>query len=256
MHLPDSNRGSVPERFHSYIAGLRENTHGNAARMARYPSLSSNAFYDPSSFPLARALEESASEIVKEFAALRPSDFHRESEAIARTGDWDIFMLFERGKINEQNCQACPITSKTIFENGGMQTLSGLAYFSRLAPGTRIAPHAGPTNVRLRCHLGIKVSPFAGIRVDGQERSWTEGKCLVLNDALQHEAWNLGGEERVVLVVDLWHPDLTSVEVELLEGLQRYAFAHAENLTKYWEKNDRARTAGLIESGSNGAVSK
>ena len=254
--VPSDETASVPERFQAYIAGFGKDAQGSrGGRMRLYPGLSAHPFYDAASFPLATALERSAAAIIKEFAALRPSDFHREAERIPREGSWDIFTLFERGRVDEEHCRACPITSNIILANGGMQTLSGSAYFSRLAPGTKIAAHTGPTNMRLRCHLGIKVSPLAGIRVDGQERSWTEGKCLVLNDLLLHEAWNHGDEERVVLVVDFWHPDLTGVEVDLLEGLQRYAHSHAMNLTKYWQNNERARNETLIESGSNGAAS-
>ena len=65
----------------------------------------------------------------------------------------------------------------------------------------------------------------------------------LINDALPHEAWNESSAERIVLVVDLWHPDLTAEEIELLSGLQSYAYANAENLAKYWKSNGTAREA-------------
>jgi aspartyl/asparaginyl beta-hydroxylase (cupin superfamily) len=227
------------DRFGKYVAAFRDTS--RSPRLQLYPDISADAFYDRALFPLAIALEQKAAGICREYEALERHEFHSESENIARDGNWDVLMLHERGKRNEPICIACPQTMEALASDGCMRTLSGLAYFSRLAPGTKIAEHRGPTNMRLRCHLAIKVPPKSGLRVGGIEKTWEVGKCLVFNDALPHEAWNLGDDERVVLVVDLWHPDLTGMEVELLEGLQRYAFAHARNLEGYWEKNDRAR---------------
>jgi aspartyl/asparaginyl beta-hydroxylase (cupin superfamily) len=231
-----------PSRFQEYVDGFRTNYTAKTARMTRYPRLSENAFYDAQSFGLARALEDASTAIIEEFGALSRSHFHQESERIARDGEWDVMMLLERGKLNEQNCDLCPHTVRTIIHNGAMMGPSGLAYFSRLGPRTRIASHTGPTNLRLRCHLGIAIPDGdTGIKVAGESRKWREGECLVLNDALAHEAWNDSDAERIVLVVDLWHPDLTMEEVELLEGLQRYSQSNAENLMKYWKMNEVAR---------------
>jgi len=37
-----------------------------------------------------------------------------------------------------------------------------------------------------------------------------------------------------VLIVDLWHPDLTPAEIAFLEGLHRYGAHQADSLTAYW----------------------
>lgn len=34
------------------------------------------------------------------------------------------------------------------------------------------------------------------------------GKCLVFDDSYEHEVWNRTEGERVLLLFDLWHPDL------------------------------------------------
>lgn len=36
----------------------------------------------------------------------------------------------------------------------------------------------------------------------------------------EHEAWHEGDDTRVVLIVDVWHPDLTDAEVRFLGTLQ------------------------------------
>ncbi|HZN40299.1 MAG TPA: aspartyl/asparaginyl beta-hydroxylase domain-containing protein [Planctomycetota bacterium] len=35
---------------------------------------------------------------------------------------------------------------------------------------------------------------------------WRPGCCLILDDTVEHEAWNHGSEDRVVLTVTLAHP--------------------------------------------------
>jgi aspartate beta-hydroxylase len=62
----------------------------------------------------------------------------------------------------------------------------------------------------------------------------------VFDDYFEHEAWNHTDEDRLVLIVDLWHPGLSETEVMLLEGLQGYAHSHAERLARYWSANARA----------------
>ena len=91
---------------------------------------------------------------------------------------------------------------------------TGHAFLSVLAPGTHILPHCGPCNYRLRLQLGLRV-PEAGcsIRVGGETRAWREGEVLVLDDAFEHEVWNDSGEPRVILIVDVWHPDFSDAEV-------------------------------------------
>jgi aspartyl/asparaginyl beta-hydroxylase (cupin superfamily) len=39
-----------------------------------------------------------------------------------------------------------------------------------------------------------------------------EGEVLAFDDAFEHEVWNNSTRTRVVLVVDLWHPNLLAKE--------------------------------------------
>ena len=87
---------------------------------------------------------------------------------------------------------------------------NGALEISILNAGAHIVKHCGPTNHRIRLHLGISV-PATGARINvgGEERGWVEGKVLVLDDSFEHEVWNDSGEPRVVLIADVWHPGLT-----------------------------------------------
>jgi Aspartyl/Asparaginyl beta-hydroxylase len=226
---------ALPRRFQNYIAGLR--TNHQQPRMTTYPGLRSMPWHDPQQFGVVRDLEAIADKVAAEVHALAAGAFQDEAENINRSGRWSVLFLYERGRKNEHNCSLCPQTVAVIEANRTVLSLGGLAYFSLLEPDTHIAPHKGPTNLRLRCHLGIDVPAGCGLRVGGIARTWEEGRCLVFDDSCTHEAWNDSDRPRVVLVVDLWHPDLSDDEVALLSGLHRYATATGIGLIRYWNRN-------------------
>ena len=95
-----------------------------------------------------------------------------------------------------------------------------MALFSKLTPGTRIPPHNGVLNTRLICHLPIIVPENCGaLRVGNEERAWVEGQTLIFDDSIQHEAWNHSKEERVVLLFEIWRPELNEEERQLVTWL-------------------------------------
>jgi len=237
--MPDNT--TLPPRFAEYISGVRRPE--QALRMLEYPGLTALPWHEAAEIALARDLEEHATAILQEYRALDSNAFHSEADGIPREGAWDIFLLFERGRRRDENCSRCPITTEIIERHRSVRSLAGLAYFSRLAPHSRVAAHRGLTNMRLRCHLGIDVPSGCGITVDGTTRTWESGKCIVFDDYFSHEVWNDSDRSRIVLIVDLWHPDLTDEEVELLDGLQSYVLHAGRDLRRYWARNEAARRA-------------
>jgi aspartyl/asparaginyl beta-hydroxylase (cupin superfamily) len=245
--LPDSGSQDVGlARFHRYIESFADSS--NDLRRRRYPSLTSLAWHDPAQFSIVPALEKEYEGIRREILALRRADFQREGEKIDRSGSWDVFFFYELGRKNVDNCAKCPLTTDIIEGHNTIRTLAGLSYFSKMSPGTHVAPHRGPTNMRLRCHLGLQVPDGdCAIRVGGETRTWQEGKCLVFDDHFTHEVWNNTSEPRIVLVVDLWHPDLSACEISLLQGMHRYVNAYSRHLHRYWRSNAEARAVARIE---------
>ena len=91
-----------------------------------------------------------------------------------------------------------------------------------MLPGTQIAPHHGACNIKLRCHFPLFVpedgaitppgssGPQCYLRVGHETKTWKEGEMIVFDDTYDHEAGNLTstGSERVVLLIDIWHPEL------------------------------------------------
>jgi hypothetical protein len=230
-------------RFHRYLESLRDTPAGVV-----YPDIDSTPFHDPGQFEIVADLEANYEAIREEVLALDGERFQRESERIDRTGSWDVAFLHERGRRNEEVCDTCPVTASTIERHRTIRTHAGLSYFSRMRGDTHIAAHRGPTNLRLRCHLGIVVPEGdCGIRVGDELGRWEQGRCIVFDDRYDHEAWNRTAAARIVLIVDLWHPALSADEVRWLESMHAYAAFHAVRLSRYWARNDAA--ARLAASG-------
>ena len=237
----------LPQRFLSYMSSFGDD--GAHAKRNIYPGLRKEPAHPAARFALTKALSASWKQIRDEFLRIQPQQgFQNEIERIGRTGNWTIFTLFELGKRNDANCARCPVTTSIVERYAATQSILSMVYFSILSPGAHIAAHTGPTNMRLRCHLGIEVPRGCKLQVDQKTLTWREGECLVFDDSFLHEVWNVSDSRRVVLVADLWHPDLTNKECRLIEGLHRYAYAHAIDMSGYWKKNERARTDYLVQA--------
>jgi aspartyl/asparaginyl beta-hydroxylase (cupin superfamily) len=93
------------------------------------------------------------------------------------------------------------------------------AMFSLLAPGKTIPPHSGVNNTRLLCHLPLIVPPGCWFRVGAETRPWQEGEGFVFDDTIEHEAANPSDRLRVVMIFDLWHPDLSETEKRAIAAM-------------------------------------
>jgi aspartate beta-hydroxylase len=227
-------------RFRRYVERLAE-AGRTESLVGVYPDLPSQPWHEPARFAVARSFEDRHTEIRDEVLGLDPTRFQPESERIQRAGDWDVVFLYERGRPHDEVLAQCPVTARAIESPEVMRAPGGLIYVSRMRAGTHIRPHRGPTNLRVRCHLGIQVPDGdCAIRVGEEARTWREGRCLVFDDHFEHEAWNRTSEDRTVLIVDLWHPALTPTEVSLVAGLQEQLYAYARRLGGYWSTNERA----------------
>jgi aspartyl/asparaginyl beta-hydroxylase (cupin superfamily) len=91
--------------------------------------------------------------------------------------------------------------------------------FSVLRPGAHIPAHNGFVNTRLICHLPLVVPPGCAFRVGNETREWVEGKAWLFDDTIEHEAWNRSGETRVVLLFEVWRPELGEEERRLVAAM-------------------------------------
>ncbi|CAH6777311.1 Asph [Phodopus roborovskii] len=137
--------------------------------------------------------------------------FLPEDENLREKGDWSQFTLWQQGRKNENACKGAPKTC-TLLEKFTETTgcRRGQIKYSIMHPGTHVWPHTGPTNCRLRMHLGL-VIPKEGckIRCANETRTWEEGKVLIFDDSFEHEVWQDASSFRLIFIVDVWHPELT-----------------------------------------------
>jgi len=133
--------------------------------------------------------------------------------------DWGAYYLWHYGDRNADAEALCPNAFRAL-EAAPQPDIPGqapIALFSKLRPKTRIPPHNGMINTRLICHLPLIVPENCGaIRVGNETRPWVEGETLIFDDSMLHEAWNDSDEERVVLLFDIWRPELTAEERALV----------------------------------------
>ncbi|XP_071063065.1 aspartyl/asparaginyl beta-hydroxylase-like isoform X7 [Pseudochaenichthys georgianus] len=147
--------------------------------------------------------------------------FVPEEENLREKGEWGQNTLWQQGKKAGAACQGVPKTC-ALLERYSEATgcKRGQIKFSVMQPGTHVWPHTGPTNCRLRMHLGL-VIPKQGCRIRCTDitREWEEGKVLIFDDSFEHEVWQDADSYRLIFIVDVWHPELTAHQRQTLSPI-------------------------------------
>ena len=199
-----------------------------------FPELPQRQFYEREEFAWLAALEARTDEIRDELLAIVADDAafepYVQSDAsrpprdygdLLDNRDWSAFYLIRGGAVVAEAAARCPKTMAAL-EGAPLARSPGrtpAVLFSLLRPGVRIPPHTGYTNARLICHLPLIVPEGCGLRVGNEVRSWTPGETLIFDDSIEHEAWNASDRLRVVLLFDIWRPELTAEERKLVAAL-------------------------------------
>lgn len=142
---------------------------------------------------------------------------------------WSAFYLWKNGEVVAENAARCPATMRAL-RNAPLAVVpnrSPSVLFSLLQPGAHIPPHHGLVNTRLICHLPLIVPAGCTFRVGNDLRDWREGEAWAFDDTIEHEAWNRSAETRVILLFDIWRPELTDEERSLVVGLFEAIDAHS-----------------------------
>jgi aspartate beta-hydroxylase len=199
-----------------------------------FPGLPQVQFYGRAMFPWLDAVEKETAAIREEMHAVMrdphalrpyvqsdPSRPRNEQAGMADNPDWSAFYLWKDGAPVPGNAQRCPRTLAALDGvpfprvNGRMPSI----LFSVLRPGAHIPAHNGFINTRLICHLPLVVPKGCSFRVGNETREWIEGEAWVFDDTIEHEAWNRSGETRVVLLFELWRPEISEAERRLVTAL-------------------------------------
>ena len=201
-----------------------------------YPELPHIQFYDTRQFSWVPAVEAAAASMREELMKLLEhgeDDFRayiqtylstapiETNKKLINSKDWSILPLCENGWVVPGLVERCPRTWEAVLQ-APLMRISGrgpVVVFSMLKAGAHIARHTGMFNMRLICHLPLIVPPNCRFRVGNEVREWEEGKLMIFDDTIEHEAWNDGPEDRVVLIFDIWRPELTDREKHELTAL-------------------------------------
>ena len=137
-------------------------------------------------------------------------------------GQWNVFYFWQQFILQERNATLCPKTYavlEKLRQEGSI--LSGMVCFSSLMPGTTILPHTGPSNMRLTCHLGLIGCNNVKLTVGSEFAYYQEGKCLVFDDSFVHQVQHRGQERRITLMLDIWHPSMSPLEISVFSRVMR-----------------------------------
>ena len=194
--------------------------------LLRYPQLRAQPFWDFGEQAWHQQLIDSANDIRNELqtylaktsAALNP--YVRQTDGapaswshLIEKNSWQALHLMKAGKETEV-AAAFPETLKALkrVPLSFCGNHAPEAFFSVLQAKTHIPPHYGLSNFKLVAHLPILLPGGCSLTAGKETRQWQQDKLLVFDDSFLHEAKNESDQQRIVLIFDIWHPDLSNEE--------------------------------------------
>lgn len=220
----------------------RRQIYTNVCHGMHYPFLPADEYFDREHFPWLEELEAETDVIRAEVTALLASDDPGLSPYVTmppgtpanvwtdlnNSPAWSALHLWKDGQRIDGACAKAPRTA-AIVEKLPLAQIPGRAptvFFSILQAGQHIPPHTGVTNTRTIIHLPLVVPPGCRFRVGGETREWHAGEAFAFDDTIEHEAWNPSGEDRAILILDVWNPYLSEQERQIISRL--FAVADAQ----------------------------
>jgi len=228
--------GATSPRFEQSLDILvgRRKIHFQEPRQFFFAELPQIQFYSRAQFAWLDRVEAATDEIRDELKAVMrdarafapyvqtvPGRPKPPESAMLDNPAWSAFYLWKDGMLVAENAARCPRTLAALegVPHNRLPQRSPSILFSLLKPHTRIPPHNGLVNTRLICHLPLIVPAGCRFRVGNETRSWEEGKAWVFDDSIDHEAWNDSDQTRVILLFEIWRPELSERERDLVQAL-------------------------------------
>lgn len=212
----------------------RKRRYESQSALYHFPGLAPVTFFDRQLFPWLGAVEAATDAIREEFLAVLQADQgftpyltyppdlpHNQFAQLNNSPDWSAYHLIEKGEPVAAHAARCPATMAALAHapQPRQSKRTPTAMFSLLKPRTRIPAHTGVSNVRLVTHLPLILPGDCGFRVGNDVRAWEMGQAWVFDDTIEHEAWNDSGQLRVVLIFDVWHPQLSEAERAMITAM-------------------------------------
>lgn len=230
------NAGTVSPRFAASLDILagRRGIYLQQPTSYYFPDLPQRAFYERHEFPWAATVEAATDAIRAEVLAAMaggvalnpymvddPDRPKRERHGLVDNPDWSSLHLIENGVARSDMAVHFPATLAAMAAAPlcRIGVRAPTVMVSLLKAGARIPPHHGMINTRLICHLPLVIPGEGRLRVGAEARQWHEGELLIFDDSIEHEAWNDADRDRIVLIFDIWRPELTDIEQAAVAAL-------------------------------------
>lgn len=232
----DQDIARVSKSFRSIMEGTALEVDAGTSRHQRAASfvqgLEAVPFYDDleEQFKWVRHLENNWEVIARELRYVTGQDDIEEKgnniwvppvvEAANAYGpDWRTLVLQDR-QWDSVNSKLFPQTIKML-QDKEANIPSVEAFFARQLAGTGIKLHTDDCNFILTMHLALSAPENQSwIEVAGERRYWKNGKGLVFNTSYYHRTMNESkDQDREVLLIRFWHPQLAEVERRALSFL-------------------------------------
>jgi aspartyl/asparaginyl beta-hydroxylase (cupin superfamily) len=197
-----------------------------------FPYLRNYEFFPRENFPWLEAVEAATESIREELIAVLSSDQSgiepyiafedglplRQWKELNHSRRWGAYFLWNQGRKESAHVARCPRTAEVLASvpQVDIPGRGPTAFFSSLEPRTKIPAHTGVTNTRVTVHLPLIVPAGCGFRVGGEVREWKVGSGWVFDDTIEHEAWNDSDAPRAIFIFDVWNPELTPLERDLV----------------------------------------
>lgn len=207
------------------LMGRREIFHQKPS-MFHYPGMPQREFYERHEFPWLEQLEAAIPDMQDELAGVLNTtqkfspyvesnpDRPRPNNPLLDDPSWGAFYFWKSGEAIAENIAQCPKTVAAL-EAAPIPIIkdrSPMALYSVLEADTHIAPHFGLLNTRLICHIPLILPTDCALRVGGETRPWKNGEALIFDDSFEHEAWNRSNERRIILLFEVWRPEISETE--------------------------------------------
>jgi aspartyl/asparaginyl beta-hydroxylase (cupin superfamily) len=198
--------------------------------MFYYPGLPQRQFYERAEFGWIAGIEAMVPALQDELAGILADEAEFDPYIAPIPGrpappnpllndpSWGAYYFWQAGAPVEAHAARAPQTmaALALAPIPVIRGRSPMALYSLLKPGTHIQPHSGMLNTRLICHIPLIAPEGCALRVGSETRGWREGEALIFDDSFEHEAWNRSDRTRIILLFEIWRPEIGAAEREEL----------------------------------------
>ena len=196
------------------------------------PGLTPKCFWDTKEFAWCKTLTNNYETIKQEFMTVMSDEdlLIKEGNNVwagALTDDasaygvgWSTLVLMDRGVWDPTNVSMFPKTSMIVND---CDAPAVEIFFASMKPNSSIKMHSDFTNFVLTSHLAIDI-PYSGenkcrLTVGNDTRQWINGEVSLFDTSIMHDAVNESDKTRYILMLRLWHPELSIMERDALQFL-------------------------------------